>query len=101
MPGWKRGFRTVYGQRATVSAWPIAPPRLRCSTPTGFTKSGQRFHDCGSIGHNYWQGRPAPEPSMRDDRIVNISRLGLPIAIDGETTLNSSVAHRKIPGFTT
>src|SRR5690606_39918929 len=99
MPGWKRGFRTVYGQRARVLAWPIAPPRLRCSTPTGFTKSEQRFHDCESTGHNYWRDHPTPERSMRDDRIVIIFRLGPPIAIDGGTTLNSWLACRKIPTF--
>src|SRR5262245_55050034 len=37
--GWRKSWPGASGRPASTSRWPIAPPRPRCSTPTGRSRS--------------------------------------------------------------
>src|SRR4051812_15002084 len=64
------------------SAWRIARPRPRCSTPTGRTRSARRTATCGPIGSGFWRGPRLPARSTRPGPIAGTSRSARPTGTD-------------------
>ena len=68
------------GRRRSVS--PTAPPRRRCSTPTGCIPSLRNSPTCATIARDCWRDRRSPARSTRHARIARCSRPARPTATD-------------------
>ncbi len=77
-PSWRSDF----GGRATRSVSPTAPPRRRCSTPTGCIPSLRNSPTCATIARDCWPDRRLPARSTRHARIARYSRPARPTATD-------------------
>src|SRR5262249_46691425 len=80
---------------AATSAWPIAPPRRHCSTPTGCTRSEPTVRSCAPIAGACWRGHRSRARSrkhgpsahcFRRVRRMGIERPGFSDLADPATT---------------
>ena len=81
MTGWRPILAMGHGPSATSSPWPIAPPRRRCSTPTGSRKSGRRGRGWRPIARACSPIRSWPARSTKPGPIAHSSRSARPTAI--------------------